>query len=121
MPGTIHATSPAGYAVLQVVDKITAQRQKILMPTGGAKEFGTIRIVLRSCHKSAPDESKQDSAFVEVFDQKVNAENKIGPVFTGWMFSASPSISALEHPVYDVTLLECSNAPIKLPESSGSP
>jgi len=29
-------------------------------------------------------------------------------VFSGWMFSSSPAISALEHPVYDITLLACS-------------
>ena len=28
-------------------------------------------------------------------------------VFSGWMFASSPAVSALEHPVYDVTLLAC--------------
>jgi len=27
--------------------------------------------------------------------------------FSGWIFSSSPAISALEHPVYDLTLLAC--------------
>ncbi|MGB2533926.1 MAG: DUF2155 domain-containing protein [Candidatus Puniceispirillum sp.] len=29
------------------------------------------------------------------------------PVFAGWMFSSSPAVSAMEHPVYDITLLKC--------------
>ena len=28
-------------------------------------------------------------------------------VFAGWMFSSSPAVSAMEHPVYDITLLSC--------------
>jgi hypothetical protein len=28
-------------------------------------------------------------------------------VFSGWMFSSSPAVSAMEHPVYDITLLSC--------------
>jgi hypothetical protein len=28
-------------------------------------------------------------------------------VFTGWMFASSPSVSAMEHPVYDVWVIDC--------------
>jgi len=28
-------------------------------------------------------------------------------VFSGWMFASSPGLSALEHPVYDVWVIEC--------------
>ena len=27
--------------------------------------------------------------------------------FTGWMFASSPALNALEHPVYDVWVLDC--------------
>lgn len=29
------------------------------------------------------------------------------PVFSGWMFASSPGLSALEHPVYDIWLIDC--------------
>ena len=32
------------------------------------------------------------------------------PLFTGWMFASSPALSALEHPVYDVWVIDCSAA-----------
>ena len=35
-------------------------------------------------------------------------------LFHGWMFASSPALNALEHPVYDVSVLDCSTA-------SGSP
>ena len=30
--------------------------------------------------------------------------------FSGWMFASSPALSALEHPVYDLIVLDCVNA-----------
>lgn len=44
-------------------------------------------------------------AFMEIWDEiPGQTRNKS---FEGWMFSSSPAISALEHPIYDVILLEC--------------
>ncbi|MEE9208857.1 MAG: DUF2155 domain-containing protein, partial [Kiloniellales bacterium] len=28
-------------------------------------------------------------------------------VFSGWMFASSPAVSAMEHPVYDVWVIDC--------------
>ena len=48
----------------------------------------------------------------EVLKEKAK-EGKI--IFSGWMFSSNPSLSAMEHPNYDIWLLECKNDP-NLPE-----
>ena len=29
--------------------------------------------------------------------------------FSGWMFASSPALSAMEHPVYDLWVLDCDN------------
>ena len=29
-------------------------------------------------------------------------------IFSGWMFASSPALSALEHPIYDVWVIDCS-------------
>jgi hypothetical protein len=31
--------------------------------------------------------------------------------FVGWMFASSPALSALEHAVYDVWVIDCTTAP----------
>ena len=31
-------------------------------------------------------------------------------MFSGWMFASSPAISAMEHPVYDVWVVDCMSA-----------
>ena len=31
-------------------------------------------------------------------------------LFSGWMFASSPALSALEHPVYDVWVIDCAQS-----------
>ena len=31
--------------------------------------------------------------------------------FSGWMFASSPALSAMEHPVYDLWVLDCTGTP----------
>ncbi|MFT5180431.1 MAG: hypothetical protein ACI8S3_000304, partial [Alphaproteobacteria bacterium] len=33
--------------------------------------------------------------------------NELVPLFSGWMFASSPALSALEHAVYDVWVVDC--------------
>ena len=40
------------------------------------------------------------------------------PVFQGWVFAESPGLNALEHPVYDIWVTDCSTSPGET--SSGS-
>ena len=39
-----------------------------------------------------------------------NEENNSEWVFSGWMFASSPGLSAMDHPIYDVWVLECLGA-----------
>src|SRR5205807_4491303 len=91
--------------VMQGLDKITARVSRFDAPVGQIVVFGTLSIAVRDCEKSAPEEQPENAAFVEI------AENRPGEEklrrFSGWMFSSSPALSALEHPVYDLNLLEC--------------
>ena len=54
-----------------------------------------------------PLETPEDAAFLEVVDNGHDRSKPPRPVFTGWMFASSPAVSAMEHPVYDLTLLSC--------------
>ena len=31
-------------------------------------------------------------------------------IFSGWMFSSTPSLNSLEHPINDIWLLKCDNS-----------
>jgi hypothetical protein len=101
--------TPEPTAVLQGLDKITARVSRFDAPVGQAVRFGTLSIVVRDCEKSAPEERTENAAFVQI-DETRPKEQK-SRLFSGWMFSSSPALSALEHPVYDVNLLECKPPP----------
>lgn len=92
-------------AVLQGLDKVTARISTFAAPLGHTVNFGTLRIIARSCRKRPPEEPPESAAFLEILDKKEGEEPK--PLFNGWMFASSPALSALEHPVYDVWVIDC--------------
>jgi hypothetical protein len=105
-------TTPEPVALLQGLDKITARVSKFDAPVGAPVQFGTLAIRVRDCEKSSPEDAPESAAFVEIDETRTGGiRNR---VFSGWMFASSPALSALEHPVYDVILLDCKAA-------SGSP
>ena len=93
-------------AILQGLDKVTARISTIEAPLGETVVFGTLRIVACACHKRPPEEPPESSAFLDIVDLKPGQAPE--PLFTGWMFASSPALSALEHPVYDVWVIDCS-------------
>ena len=105
-------TTPEPVAVLQGLDKITARVSKFEAPVGAPVQFGTLAIRVRDCEKSSPEDTPESAAFLEIDESRQS--NVRTRVFSGWMFASSPALSALEHPVYDVILLDCKAA-------SGSP
>jgi hypothetical protein len=106
--------APAAYAetvVLRALDKTTGIAKDIDAPTGKPIKFGTLTITARSCSKRAPEETPEVYAYLQVDDKPVvdanekPAEQKT--IFSGWMFWSSPGLNALEHPSYDVWVIDC--------------
>jgi hypothetical protein len=94
--------------VLQGLDKITARVSTFEILEGKSGYFGTLKIKVRFCKKRPPTEPPERAAFVEVADHKPG--ETIVKLFAGWMFASSPSLSGLEHPVYDIWILDCKNS-----------
>ena len=95
-------------AQMQGLDKITARVSQFEAPVGKTVRFGNLSIVVRDCRKSPPEERPENAAFVEIYEARPGEEKE--RLFSGWMFSSSPALSALEHAVYDVNLLACKGA-----------
>jgi hypothetical protein len=96
-------------AVMQGLDKITARVSRFDAPVGQPVRFGTLSVLVRDCEKSAPEERPENAAFVQI--EETRPKEQKSRLFSGWMFSSSPALSGLEHPVYDVNLLECKPPP----------
>jgi hypothetical protein len=91
--------------VLQGLDKITARVSKFEIEVDKVGYFGTLNIKVRACRKKPPTEPPEKAAFLEITDLKLG-ENAT-ELYKGWMFASSPGLSSLEHPVYDVWVLDC--------------
>ena len=102
-------------AILQGLDKVTARIERIEALIDEPIQFGSLRILVRACVKKPPEELPESAAFLEIKDGRAG-EDGIS-VFSGWMFASSPSLSAMEHAVYDVWVVDCIN---ELSESSSS-
>jgi hypothetical protein len=99
------AMNPEPIAILQGLDKISARVSQIQAPVGSTVEFGSLSIAVRDCEASQPEDPPENAAFLQIYETPPGEEKK--RLFSGWMFSSSPALSGLEHPVYDVTLLGC--------------
>ncbi|MBH89239.1 MAG: hypothetical protein CMF71_03265 [Magnetovibrio sp.] len=94
-------------AILQGLDKVTARVLTIEAHLGDTKKIGSLEIIVRACDKRPPEETPESAAFVDVWE--VRPGEPASNIFRGWMFASSPALSALEHPVYDVWVLDCKN------------
>jgi hypothetical protein len=99
-------------AVLQGLDKVTARVSTFKAAIDETINFGTLKITVRICNKRPPEETPESAAFVEIFEKRPG-ESPVG-VYSGWMFASSPALAAMEHPVYDVWVIDCINKKIDL-------
>lgn len=92
-------------AIFAGLDKITGRIISFEVSIDETVQFGSLQLTARVCYSRPEYENPRTTTFVEVEEVSVNNEYK--RVFTGWMFAASPGLSAIEHPVYDLWLTEC--------------
>jgi hypothetical protein len=103
-------------AELQGLDKVTARTQRFYAPVGEATRFGTLSITVGDCLVNVPEAPPESVAYLTIVDNKPGqAAEKL---FAGWMFASTPSLSALDHGVYDVRVLSCTMAQGSSPPSS---
>ena len=97
-------------AVLRGLDKVTATTRDFEAPVGGEASFFALTIDVKRCAKRPPEMQPETIVGMEVFDRQTDgAGNEIGAkrIFSGWMFGSSPALNPLEHPVYDVWVIDC--------------
>ncbi|TAL38920.1 MAG: DUF2155 domain-containing protein [Alphaproteobacteria bacterium] len=96
--------------VLRTVDKLSARTHTFDIPVDKTVKFGnSLFIKVRACRKASPLDLPESAAFLQIWERKP-AEPKSRWLFSGWMFASSPSLSRLDHAVYDVWVIECRNA-----------
>jgi hypothetical protein len=99
-------------AVVEAIDKITAERMRFEVVVGGrpVRFNGSLVFTARACELSAPNETVEDAiAYMDISLQPRGALAATEPrqVFRGWMFASTPAVSGLQHPLYDAWVVGC--------------
>jgi hypothetical protein len=91
-------------AIFAGLDKITGRITTFNVAIDETVQFGTLQITPRVCLTRPQTEAPLTDGFVQVDDVE---NGKMQRIFSGWMFSASPGLHGVEHPVFDVWLKDC--------------
>lgn len=119
LASVVSPVSAETYAItlLQALDKVTARVITLQAPVGETVRFGTLEIRAAVCEKRPPEETPDSAAFLDIVEKR--AGQAPVEVFRGWMFASSPGLSPMQHPVYDLWVVDCvSSLPSAAPVGS---
>ncbi len=107
-------------AIFAGLDKTTGRIINFEVAIGESVQFGSLQVTPRICNTRPQTETPLTTSFVEVDELIVKpsrdfkAERAAAAtakeskrIFSGWMFASSPGLHGVEHPVYDVWLVDC--------------
>jgi hypothetical protein len=96
--------------IMRGLDKITGRPTSITADIGKQVAFATLTITARFCYSTPASETPETAAFIQIDDHRPN--QVVRRIFSGWMYASSPGLNGLEHPLYDVWIISCNNAPV---------
>lgn len=102
---------PNKVAVFAALDKVTARISTLEIPIGETKDFGSLKVTPEACYTRSPIEPPKTTTFVKVDEVKLDGTQET--IFSGWMFAQSPGLNAVQHPVFDVWLTDCTQPEVQ--------
>jgi hypothetical protein len=90
---------------LRSLDKVTARTVTFEASVGSTVKFGPLYVKIQACREAPPIEQPESAAFLQIWEVTPEEESKW--IFSGWMFASSPGLSPMDHPIYDVWVLDC--------------
>ena len=102
------ATSLKGkHVTLRGIDKLTGDVKTVEAEAPGLAQMWRMEIKVAACFKRPAERAPESSAFLQIYDTKPQPYEQL---FSGWMFASSPALSAMDHPRYDVWVINCSTS-----------
>ncbi len=101
-----------GDAIIEAVDKVTAENVRFDAPLGKAIRYKGLIYLVKACETTAPDETTPDViAYMQVRTTPTDGPSPVPSkqVFQGWTYASSPGLNPLQHPVYDAWVVACRN------------
>lgn len=101
-----------GVAVLQALDKVTADTLRFEAKVDEPVRYKDLVITVHACETSAKNETfPEAAAHLDVQYQPDILPGAKGPgarrIYQGWMFAQSPGLHPLQHPIYDLWVIAC--------------
>lgn len=95
----------ANIVVIQALNKITAKSYRYEIKIGNEINFERLIVKPLFCWKSSPEDVSENKVLLKVTELKIDRTQN--DIFYGWMFSSYPGLSSIEHPMYDITIVDC--------------
>ncbi|MDC0032393.1 DUF2155 domain-containing protein [Pelagibacteraceae bacterium] len=92
----------ADFVIISILNKITANVLQVKLHLKENYFHDELRIYPIYCKINDPDERPEVSVYLNIYDKKNNDK-----LFAGWMLKTLPSVSSLEHPLYDIWINDC--------------
>ena len=91
------------------LDKITAKTVELVIKIGDKRKYGELEIKPLKCGKVIKKNfESEDVAYLQIKDTKESENDKVF-IFNGWTFSSNAINSSIDHAIYDVWLVSCTN------------
>ena len=91
-------------AQLKLLDKTTNKVTQKTINVNSIIDWDSLNIQIYACYSTPPEEIPEDYILLEVKDT-LSAKKEY--IYRGWMISSSPDVTPLEHPIYDLWLIDC--------------
>ena len=95
--------------ILIGLDKITAKSSELIVNLNESKKYGPFEIKVLKCGKVKVNNKIDSVAYMQVKDLTKSQNDQVF-IFNGWTFASDPSLTPFDHAIYDLRLLNCSNA-----------
>jgi hypothetical protein len=109
-------------ATLGLLNKRNNLTRDLTLKPGESLQIDNVIVKLAACERTAPwEDPPETGAFVQVFvEQRATVRERLRwyKVFSGWLFKNAPSLTVVEHPVYDVWVKDCA---MSFPGEEASP
>lgn len=95
-------------ATIQVLNKTNAKSEIFEIDVNKKTTISSLKLTIHKCWQAPLEQRPESKMLVEISEADSSQKNsKEKRIFYGWIFASSPSISSLEHPIYDIVAINC--------------
>ncbi len=99
-------------ATIAILNKQNGLTRDVKMKPGQAVRWGGVTVRLAACEATPDWQQPLTGAFVQI--DVVEPRGQSRRVFSGWTYKESPSLNAVQHPIYDIWVKDCA---MRFPET----